>query len=86
MTLKYAGKIYDCVSATKEQNRIIIHTGNFTNDGEEIIYNIYGDVDFDAAVIEGGTWSNESEQQLTEAERITQLEEALEMLLSGVTE
>ena len=86
MKLKYAGKIYDCVSATKEQNRIIIHTGNFTNDGKEIIYNIYGDIDFDAVIIEDGAWSNESEQQLTDAERIAQLEEALEMLLSGVTE
>ena len=86
MKLHYFGKSYDCVSVERKPNEIIIHTGNFTEDGEEIIYNIYGDIEFDAVIIEDGTWSNETEQQLTDAERIAQLEEALELLLSGRTE
>ena len=56
MKLKYFGLEYDCVSVEKEDNHIIIHTGNYA-DGEEIVHHIYGDIDFDAVVLEGGTWA-----------------------------
>lgn len=56
MTLTFMGKTYECVSVEKEHNKIIIHTGK-VEDGEEIIYHIYGDIDFDSVVLEGGTWT-----------------------------
>lgn len=58
MTLTYLGKTYECVSAEKKPNEIVIHTGNVV-DGEEIVYHIYGDIDFDAVVLEGGSWTED---------------------------
>lgn len=84
MKLKYLGKEYDCVSVEKEANKITIHTGVIENN-EEIVYQIFGDINFNAVELEGGTWSSTS-TQLTNEERITDLEEALDLLLSGVTE
>ena len=81
MKLTYLGKTYECVSAEKKQNKIVIHTGKI-EDGEEIVYHIYGDIHFDEVVLEGGEWT----QETTEAERIAELEEALAMLLNGVVE
>lgn len=81
MKLSYFGKTYECVSVEKKRNEIIIHTGEIV-DGEEIIYQILGDIDFSAIELEDGTWTEEP----TDAERIAELEEALDMLLSGVTE
>ena len=81
MKLTYHDKVYECVSVEKKPNEIVIRTGKFEYD-EEIIYQILGDIDFDAVTIEGGEWTRE----VTEGERIAELDEALELLLSGVTE
>ena len=81
MKLKYLDKEYECVSVGKEANKITIHTGVIEDD-EEIIYQIFGDIDFDAVQLEGGTWT----EKRTDADRIKELEEALELLLNGVTE
>ena len=78
MTLTYKNMVYECVSAEKKPNEIVIHTGKI-QDGEETVYHIYGDIDFGKVVLEGGEFTQE-------ADRIEQLEEALDMLLSGVTE
>ena len=59
MKLTYNGKTYDCVSAEKKQNEIVIHTGKVM-DGEDIVYHIFGDIKFDKVVLEGGTWLNET--------------------------
>lgn len=56
MILTYRGRKYDCVSAEKRSNEIVIHTGEYVED-EEIIHHIYGDIDFDEIVLEGGTWT-----------------------------
>jgi hypothetical protein len=56
MKLTYLGETYECVSAEKKQNKIVIHTGKY-EDGEEIIYHIYGDIHFDKVILEGGTWT-----------------------------
>ena len=56
MILKYKGTNYECKAAIKEKNHIAIHTG-IVEDNEEIIYHIYGDIDFDAVTLEGGTWT-----------------------------
>lgn len=85
MKLIYLGKTYECASAEKKPNEIVIHTGRYEDD-EEIIYHIFGDIDFDSVILEGGTWTEEAEAQPSEAERIAELEEALAMLLNGVTE
>ena len=84
MKLIYLGRTYECVSAEKKPSEIVIHTG-IVEDGEEIVYHIYGDIHFDEVVLEGGTWSN-SATEPTSDERIKEHEEALEMLLNGVTE
>lgn len=81
MKISYLGKVYECVSVEKKLNEIIIHTGK-VEDGEEAVYQICGDIDFSAVELDGGTWTEET----TDAERIAELESALEMLLSGVTE
>ena len=60
MKLIYKDKEYDCVSVEKESNHIIIHTGKH-EEGEEVIYHIYGDIDFDAVVLEGGSWAEPDE-------------------------
>lgn len=56
MVLTYLGRTFECVSAEKKPNEIIIHTGK-VEDGEEIVHHIFGDIDFDAVVLEGGTWT-----------------------------
>ena len=81
MKLKFLDKEYDCAFVEKEANKINIHTGVVEND-EEIVYQIFGDIDFSSIQLEGGTWT----ENLADAERIAQLEEALELLLSGRTE
>lgn len=60
MKLTYLGKTYDCVAVERKANEIVIHTGKAV-DGEEIVYHIYGDINFDDVVLEGGTWSGESD-------------------------
>ena len=60
MRLTYLRKTYECVSAERKTNEIIIHTGK-VEDGEEIVYHIYGDINFDDVVLEGGTWSGKSD-------------------------
>lgn len=65
MKLTYLGKTYDCVSAERKPNEIIIHTGKVV-DGEEIVYHIYGDINFDDVVLEGGTWSGETDTATTD--------------------
>lgn len=65
MKLTYLGKTYDCVSAERKTNEIIIHTGK-VEDGEEIVYHIYGDINFDDVVLEGGTWSGETDTATTD--------------------
>lgn len=65
MKLTYLGKTYDCVSAERKANEIIIHTGKVV-DGEEIVYHIYGDINFDDVVLEGGTWSGETDTATTD--------------------
>lgn len=57
MKLTYRNNSYECVKAVKSNSGIAIHTGR-VEDGEEIIYHIYGDINFDEVVLEGGTWSN----------------------------
>lgn len=81
MKLTYLGNTYECVSAEKKPNQIVIHTGEIVDD-EEVIYYIYGDIDFDAVALEDGEWT----QETTDAERIKELEDALYMILNGVTE
>ena len=81
MKLTYLHNTYECVSAEKKHGTIVIHTGIVEN-GEEILYHIYGDIDFDAVILEGGTWT----ESVTAEDRIAELEEALEMLLNEVTE
>lgn len=83
MKLIYRDRVYACVSAEKKSNEIIIHTGE-TVDDEEIFYQILGDINFDEVVLEGGTWTENFEP--TSEQRIAELEEALALLLSGVTE
>ena len=78
MTLTYGNRVYACLWAEKKPNEIVIHTGKI-QDGEETVYHIYGDIDFEKVVLEGGEFTQE-------ADRIAELEEALELLLSGVTE
>lgn len=56
MKLIYHGREYECVSAEKKPNEIVIHTGEYV-DEEEILYHIYGDINFDDVVLEGGTWT-----------------------------
>ena len=58
MKLTYLGRTYECVSAEKKKNEIVINTGKIEN-GEEIIYHIYGDIHFDEVVLEGGSWFEE---------------------------
>ena len=57
MKLTYRNNSYECVKAVKSNSGIAIHTGR-VEDGEEIVYHIYGDINFDEVVLEGGTWSN----------------------------
>ena len=73
MKLIYLDETYECIAAKKKQNEIVIYTGNIV-DGEEVVYHIYGDIDFDAVKIEGGEWTRET----TDAERIAELEKKLE--------
>lgn len=82
MWIKYLDKEYECRSAKKDKSGLTIYTGQYLEDGEEIIYQIFGDVDFGAVFVEGGKIIEET----TPEERIAELEEALELLLSGVTE
>lgn len=82
MRIKYLEKEYECRSAKKDKSGLTIYTGQYFEDGEEIIYQIFGDIDFDAVLVEGG----ELIEEISQEERIAQLEEALELLLSGVTE
>ena len=84
MKLTYLGNTYDCITAEKKVNEIVIRTGKYEN-GEEIIYHVFGDIDFDAVTLDGGGWSNENPTPTPE-ERIAELEEALALLLSGDTE
>ena len=65
MKLTYLGRTYECVSAEKKPNEIVIHTGKI-EDGEEIIYHIYGDIHFDEVVLEGGTWTGSSDTASTD--------------------
>ena len=60
MKLIYRDVVYECVSAEKKQNEIVIHTGKYYDDGEEIVYQILGDINFDEVVLEGGTWTESS--------------------------
>lgn len=84
MKLIYRDLVYECVSAEKKANEIMIHTGRYAEDGEEIFYQILGDINFDEVVLEGGTWTESVVS--TPEQRIAELEEALALLLSGVTE
>ena len=59
MKLTYRNNSYECVKAVKSNSGIAIHTGR-VEDGEEIIYHIYGDINFDEVVLEGGTWTQET--------------------------
>ena len=81
MKLSYLGKTYECVAAEKKPSEIVIHTGKI-EDGEEVVYHIFGDIHFNEVKLEGGEWT----QRATDADRIAELEEALALLLSGVTE
>ena len=56
MKLIYRDMVYECVSVEKKPNEIVIHTGEYEGD-EEIILHIYGDINFDEVVLEGGTWT-----------------------------
>lgn len=79
MKLTYLGKTYECVSVEKKPTKIVIHTGKY-EDGEEIVYHIFGDIDFDKVTLEGGEWTNEPATPTLE-----DLAEALEQILnSGV--
>ena len=84
MKLIYRDMVYKCVSAEKKPNEIIIHTGKYAEDGEEIFYQILGDIQSDEVVLEGGTWTENPVS--TPEQRIAELEEALDLLLTGVTE
>ena len=59
MKLTYLDMVYECVSVEKKPNEIVIHTGEYEGD-EEIIFHIYGDINFDEVVLEGGTWTETS--------------------------
>lgn len=59
MKLIYHGDTYECVSAEKKENEIVIHTGEYL-DGEEIICQIAGNINFDEVILEGGTWTEAS--------------------------
>ena len=65
MKLTYLGRTYECVSAEKKQNEIVIHTGR-VEDGEEIVYHIYGDINFDEVVLEGVTWTESDDTASTD--------------------
>ena len=65
MKLMYLGRTYDCVSAEKKPSEIVIHTG-IVEDGEEIVYHIYGDIHFDEVVLEGGTWTESADTTSTD--------------------
>ena len=56
MILRYLDLEYECVSAERVVNSIIIHTGRI-EDNEEIIYQIVGDINFEAVVLEDGVWT-----------------------------
>ena len=55
MILRYLDLEYECISAERVGNSIIIHTGKI-EDNEEITYQIVGDINFEAVILEGGTW------------------------------
>ena len=61
MKLIHRGNVYECASAEKKPSEIVIHTEKYV-DGEEIIYHIYGDINFDEVVLEDGTWTKQTEQ------------------------
>ena len=82
MRIKYLEKEYACRSAKKDKSGLTIYTGQYLEDGEEIIYQFFGDIDFGAVLVEDG----ELMEEISQEERIEALEEALELLLSGVTE
>ena len=84
MKLMYRDRVYLCASVEKKPNEMLIHTGKYDEDGEEIFYQILGDIRFDEVMLEGGTWT-EAPASAPE-QRIAEMEEALELLLSGVTE
>lgn len=82
MRIKYLEKEYVCRSAKKDKSGLTIYTGQYLEDGEEMIYQLFGDIDFGAVLVEDG----ELMEEISQEERIEALEEALELLLSGVTE
>lgn len=55
MILKYGDMQYECESVEKFDNHLIIHTGKYEDD-EEIIYQIFGDIDFNDVQIDGGSF------------------------------
>lgn len=66
MKLTYVGKTYECESVEKTPCGIVMHTGKYEDD-EEIIYRIYGDIDYSKVILEGGTWT---EPEPTAEERL----------------
>lgn len=64
MKVTYLGKSYECVSAVKKPTEIVIHTGKYEDD-EEIVYHIFGDIDFGAVVLEDGEWAVEEPKEET---------------------
>lgn len=66
MKISYLGKTYECVSAEKKPTEIIIHTGKY-EDGEEIVYHIFGDIDFNAVTLEGGEFTIEDDKPEVQA-------------------
>ena len=73
MIFKYRDLQYECESVEKLDNHLIIHTGKY-EDNEEIVYQIFGDIDFNDVQIDGGSFVEQpTESEILDA-RLTYIE------------
>lgn len=79
MIVTIRGESHECRTATMEEGKVTLYLGEYDEHGDEITSVFIG---FSADEIDG----IEEEEKPTHEERIAELEESLEMILSGVTE
>ena len=62
MKFLYNNKEYECARAVKSRNHIAMYSGKM-EDGEEVIYHIYGDINFDAIEVVSGEWEEQPDAE-----------------------
>lgn len=67
MIVKIGGIEYDCRTAKAEENKVILYTGKYDENGDEIVSVFYG---FRTEDIEGVEMDATTEQRLSEMENL----------------